>query len=236
VTDGRYQGTELTVFANAVHWKRYFGSVMRPYFGKRVVEVGAGLGATSRVLAHDFHGSWLCLEPDTDLCTHMEDQMRAGGWPPSCQVQHGFLSSLPASRQFDTILYIDVLEHIEHDAQEIEGVRNHLSRGGHLVILVPAHMALYSPFDRAVGHFRRYNRPTLRAAVPADFVLQRLYYLDSVGFLASLANRLLLRSGHPTAAQIKLWDRVLVPMSQRIDPLLGYRFGKSLLGVWRLET
>jgi hypothetical protein len=58
-------------------------------------------------------------------------------------------------------------------------------------------------------------------------------YLDSVGVIASGANRLLLRSGMPTASQVALWDRVMVPVSRVIDPLFGRRIGKSILGVWR---
>jgi len=57
--------------------------------------------------------------------------------------------------------------------------------------------------------------------------------LDSAGFFASLANRLLLRSANPTHAQVQVWDRALVPVSRRLDWFLGYRFGKSILALWR---
>ncbi|MGB9626595.1 MAG: hypothetical protein ACPMAQ_17205, partial [Phycisphaerae bacterium] len=60
-------------------------------------------------------------------------------------------------------------------------------------------------------------------------------YLDSVGCLASMANRLLLRQGMPTRRQIRLWDAVFVSMSRVADPLLGYRLGKTIVGVWRAD-
>ena len=60
-----------------------------------------------------------------------------------------------------------------------------------------------------------------------------MFYLDAVGLLASLCNRLLLRQQMPTSRQIQVWDRFLVPLSRWVDPLLGYRLGKSIVGVWR---
>ena len=61
----------------------------------------------------------------------------------------------------------------------------------------------------------------------------RLHYLDSIGMLASLGNRLILKSSMPTRRQIALWDRLMVPISRLADPLLGHRLGKSVLGVWQ---
>ena len=228
---------ELPLFGKAVHWKRYFASLIRPYLGSRVVEVGAGIGATSRMLAERFPatGDWLCLEPDPQLFASMQEESLTAGWPPFLRIQLGDLAALPPQHQFDTILYIDVLEHIEKDFEELARARERLAPQGCLIILVPAHMALYSAFDAAAGHYRRYNRQSLQAAVPPQYALDRLLYLDSVGFLASLANRLLLRRAQASQSQVLFWDRFMVPLSRHLDPLLGYRFGKSLLGIWRFE-
>ena len=65
------------------------------------------------------------------------------------------------------MLYIDVLEHIEHDLDELARAASHLAPGGHLVVLAPAHQALFSDFDRAIGHYRRYNRAGLQKLAPA---------------------------------------------------------------------
>ena len=105
--------------------------------------------------------------------------------------------------------------------------------GGHLVILSPAHPFLFTPFDQAIGHYRRYTKKTLREAIPAGLEPVRLVYLDAVGLFASLGNRLVLKSAMPSPGQIALWDRVMVPMSRVVDPVLGHAFGKSVLGVWR---
>jgi hypothetical protein len=101
------------------------------------------------------------------------------------------------------------------------------------VVLAPAHQGLYSEFDRAIGHFRRYDRRSLVALAPPGLELVELAYLDSVGWLASLANRLLLRRALPTPAQIRVWDGVMVPLSGVLDRVTGGHFGKSVLAVWR---
>jgi hypothetical protein len=139
-------------------------------------------------------------------------------------------------RQFDSIVYIDVLEHIEEDTRELQLASACLRPGGHLVVLVPAHQWLFSPMDEAIGHFRRYNRGNLTAAgAEAGANLVRMEYLDAVGMAASLANRFLLRAEAPGVGQIKFWDTYMVPVSTAVDGIFGHRLGKSLLGVWRKD-
>ena len=108
------------------------------------------------------------------------------------------MASLPSEDRFDTILYVDVLEHIEDDRGELAGAAARLRTGGHVVVLAPAHQALYSPFDKAIGHFRRYSHRSLLAAAPSTLQPVAAYYLDAVGMAASLANRLLLRASMPS--------------------------------------
>jgi hypothetical protein len=73
----------------------------------------------------------------------------------------------------------------------------------------------------------------LAAAAPASVEPVWLSYLDSVGMLASMGNRYVLGSGMPTSRQLWIWDKLMVPVSRLIDPLLFYSVGKSILGVWR---
>jgi SAM-dependent methyltransferase len=232
-----YVGDELEVFAGAVHWKSYFGAQLRPFIRGNVLEVGAGLGSTTKVLYQDAVHSWTCLEPDAKLVDRLRAEIAADPLLGSraIQVTMGTVADAPAGELFDTILYIDVLEHIENDRAEMLAAMQHLSPQGHLIVLSPAHNWLFSPFDRAIGHFRRYSRATLREAAPEQLKLVRLRYLDGVGLLASLANRIVLRSGDPTKSQVQFWDTCMVPLSRVVDPLLGYRVGKSIIGVWRLK-
>jgi SAM-dependent methyltransferase len=230
---GAYVGDELDLFAQAAHWKRYWSARIGRRVTGRVLDVGAGLGATARVFArHTGIESYLAVEPDPELAAAIA-QLPQAQVPTAFEARCGTLAQVDGAARFDTILYIDVLEHIEDDRGELERAATHLSDEGRIVVLAPAHQFLYSPFDAAVGHFRRYDRATLRAALPSSLRVERMEYLDSVGLLASLANRLVLRSALPTRAQIALWDGWMVPASRFVDVLLMRRAGKSIVAVLR---
>ena len=229
-----YAGEELELFAHAIRWKRYWSSRLAPFVGADVLEVGAGIGTNTLLLVSNRQKRWVCLEPDRLLAHHLKSKVEALGRRPAVlEVIIGDLRCLAPESRFDTIIYIDVLEHIESDQEELEGAFRLLSPGGHLIVLSPAHQFLYTAFDHGLGHFRRYSRRTLRAVGPRACTPLRLFYLDSVGFCASLANRLLLKQKLPTVRQIKFWDRYLVQLSLVLDPLLGFNFGKTVVGIWR---
>lgn len=227
-----YLGNELELFQEATCWKSYFATHLRPYLKGHVLEVGAGIGGTSRVLCHNEIKSWTMLEPDPGLASRLQEILAHDPLPVLHDVRIGTTDDLKGER-FSALLYIDVIEHIEFDRAELERAAGLLSPGGHLIILVPAHQWLYTPFDKAIGHFRRYSRSSLRAVIPSSLQCQKLIYLDSVGMLASLANRLLLNAAAPTHRQIQFWDKVLVRSSRWVDPLLLHSLGKSVVGVWR---
>lgn len=224
-----YIGSELDLFALAANWKRYWTDQIRPYIRGRVLEVGAGIGSNTLALA-DNTRDWTCLEPDGTLADRLKRRLADAGW--AFPVIHGTTSDLPAHERFDCAIYIDVLEHIDDDRSELQRVTSLLQPEGRLIVLAPAHQFLFSAFDRAVGHYRRYSRETLLAAAPAGLRVERTVYLDSVGALASAANRFVLRQSMPNARQVKLWDHVLVPISRVVDPIVGYRLGKSVIAIW----
>lgn len=233
VTEIAYIGNELALFADAHNWKRYLADTLRPYLRGGVAEVGAGIGTTTAALiANPAITEWTCIEPDLDQARSLEAMLIENGGRVA-RVVAGTLGDLAADAMFDTIIYIDVVEHIEDDRSELALAAAHLNPGGNLVVLVPAWEFLYSPFDRAIGHFRRYNKASLRAVAPAGLREVAAFYRDSVGFFASVANKLALRQGMPTVAQIALWDSYLVPLSRIADPLLASLFGKSVILVWQ---
>lgn len=231
MTQCKYAGLELEVFAHAVNWKSYFRSHIAQFLTGDVLEIGAGIGSTTRLLCNAAKSRWTCLEPDPALAEVLardEELARL-----KCEILVGSLQDIKKHRLFDAIIYIDVLEHIEDDTSELRSAVDHLRANGTLTVLAPAHQFLFTPFDKAVGHFRRYSKKTLLQAAPTTLQIERLMYIDSVGSLASVANRFLLKSGMPGSRQIAFWDHVLVPLSKVLDRLLGYSIGKSVLAVWR---
>jgi SAM-dependent methyltransferase len=232
--DFAYGGDELSLFARAVNWKAYFSACLKPYIAGDVAEVGAGIGGTTRPLITPRVTDWLCIEPDAGQAAQIAGKIADGTLPAQCRVFNGRLADAPGGR-FDAIIYIDVIEHIEDDRRELAGAFERLRAGGYLIVLVPAFQSLYSAFDRQIGHYRRYTTARLAAAAPPPARLVRAHYLDSAGFVLSLANRWLLKSDMPTAAQIATWDRWVVPLSRVTDTALSRWLGRSAAAVWRRD-
>ena len=231
MTDFAYVGSELELFACATTWKSYVRSHLQPYLSGDILEVGAGIGSATATFNDGTPRRWVCLEPDRALAERIKP-----GLPPkltNCEIVAGTLSDLGPDQQFDGILYMDVLEHIEADGAELARAAGHLKPDGVLVILSPALPWLFTPFDKAIGHYRRYTKNSLRSIAPRDLHETKCIYLDSVGLLASLGNKLFLRSPVPSETQIRFWDRFMVPISKFADRALGYALGRSILVIWR---
>ncbi|MBT4312442.1 MAG: class I SAM-dependent methyltransferase [Anaerolineae bacterium] len=232
MSEENYIGDELEVFAKADNWKSYFSRFITPHLGEKVLEVGAGIGATTEIFCDKEYKSWLCLEPDATLLSEIDAKIKKEELPSFCETKKGLVANLEKDAFFDSIIYIDVLEHIENDYEELIQASQHLKEGGKIIVLSPAYQSLYSPFDKAIGHFRRYDRASISAITPPDTKIIKSIYLDAVGVFLSFANRLFLRQNNPTDQQIQFWDKVIIPISRLFDPIIGYSAGRSILCVW----
>ena len=231
----QYVGSELDLFAHVHNWKSYWSEWVRPSIQGDVLEVGAGTGINTPLLDGGARGRWVCLEPDPALTGRMIHQHLQAGSGRAYEHVCGTLADLNSADRFDSIVYIDVLEHIEHDREELAAAAARLRPGGRLIVLSPAHQKLFTPFDSAIGHFRRYSRAMLKDITPQGLSIEKLVYLDSVGLLASTANLLFLKQSMPTKAQLGIWDKWMVPLSRKIDPLFRLSVGKSVVGIWRKD-
>ncbi|MGC2494764.1 class I SAM-dependent methyltransferase [Candidatus Binatus sp.] len=231
MSDFAYVGSELNLFAGATTWKCYVRFHLQRYLSGDILEVGAGIGASTATFCDGTQRRWVCLEPDRDLADRIKPNLPAA--LTNCEVVVGTLSDLGTGDQFDSILYMDVLEHIEADAAELARAASHLRPNGFLAVLSPAFPWLFTPFDAAIGHYRRYTKNSLRSIAPQGMREVKCIYLDSAGLLASLGNKLFLRSPIPSKAQIQFWDRTMVPISRYADRALNHAIGKSILGVWQ---
>lgn len=225
----KYIGSELELFKFAKNWKRYWKNSLAKYVGGVVYDVGAGIGSTAELFSRHNVSEWICIEPDLTNYDLIVKKINSNQLPSSTKAFCGTLSDLQSANRPDCILYIDVLEHIENDAQELMIAAELIPKDGRIIILSPAHNFLYTAFDESVGHYRRYSKETLKSIFPESLTLVEFKYLDSVGLLASLYNRYIMKSAVPKFSQIKFWDSFMVPLSKIIDPLFGYRLGKSVL-------
>ena len=140
--------------------------------------------------------------------------------------EHGAL----AGQRFDTIICLNVLEHVEDDRGSLQAIRAMLLPQGRLVLLVPALPALYGTMDRALGHHRRYRRRALAALLRATgYTVAHIEYFNLAGVPGWwFAGRVLRRPMIP-AGSLKLYD-ALVPLF-RLERLLPWRLGQSLVAI-----
>lgn len=231
----KYVGNELSLFKKAHTWKKYFTNHINKQITGDVLEVGSGIGANTLFLINSARKakSWTLLEPDKNLYNKAKKELTGNSFKTSIDINHinGTIKSVHNSK-YDTILYIDVIEHIEGAQNELKNAALMLKEDGKLIVLVPAYQFLFNNFDTSVGHFRRYNKKLLKEHASGNVKINSLFYLDSMGFFASLLNKWVLKKDIPSQQNIYLWDRILVPISRCTDVICFYSFGKSLIGIF----
>jgi SAM-dependent methyltransferase len=212
----------IEVMEEAVRYNRFLvGRLLAwcPSAG-RVLDFGAGNGRFARALrarGHDVHA----VEPDPALRARLDADgiPTFGGVPPR------------DAAPFDAVYSINVLEHIPDDHGLLRDLGDRLAPGGRLLLYTPAFEVLFSANDVRVGHVRRYRRSTLSAAVRgAGLCVESVEYVDSLGFLAALLYRVAGdRDGGLSLRAVKVYDRIVFPLSRALDRVLGRVVGKNLL-------
>lgn len=225
-----YPGKELEAMGFAANYHRWIVDELAPFLGRRVAEVGAGIGSVSRLLLEKPIEGLVAYEPSENLFP----QLRAAlAGEPRARVRQAFFGH--DTEAFDSVAYINVLEHIDNDRGELDLARERLRPRGHLLVFVPALEWLYSPFDRRIGHFRRYSRRALGAmAEGAGLRVVRLRYFDAAGILPWYVNFVLLRRGLGSGG-VSLYDRLVVPPMRIAERLIPPPLGKNLLLVARRD-
>ena len=130
---------------------------------------------------------------------------------------------------FDTITYINVLEHIEDDQLELTEIFKCLKAKGYLLLYVPALSALYSSFDKKVGHYRRYHKKQLKNLLEkAGFNIINCKYMDMAGVVPWYVAFVLLEREF-TPGKVSVFDRIAIPITRLVESLFPAPFGKNLL-------
>ena len=219
MTDFAYVGSELELFACATTWKSYVRSHLQPYLSGDILEVGAGIGAATATFNDSTQRRWVCLEPDRALADRIKPGLPAK--LTNCEIVAGTLSDLGPDQQFDGILYMDVLEHIEADGAELARAARHLKPDGILTILSPALPWLFTPFDTAIGHYRRYTKiPCVRSR--REICTRQNVYISTrsdfwrrweINFFCARPSRAKLRSVFGTASWCRYPGSQIAPLA-----------------------
>lgn len=221
-----YSGRELEAMSFAVKYHKWIIEEFAPYLGDNVAEVGAGIGNISRLLLCCPIKQLYAFEPASNLFPHLQEQLRS---EKRAIPINDFFTHKNREESLDSIVYINVLEHIEKDHVELTNARTALRSGGHLMLFVPALEWLYSNLDKSVGHYRRYNKKQLRLLVKdAGFQILELQYFDFIGIIPWYLNFVLLKRSLNSQA-VSYYDNYVVPLMRLIETNVTPPIGKNLL-------
>ena len=220
-----YDGFELDTFDAAKKFRNYQIYYLKSYIKDPFLEVGAGQGGLTN-LYKKFTKDITLIEPDKKLFQLLRKKFRK----KNIKIKNQTIGKIRS--KYQTIIYFDVLEHIKNDLREVKTASKKIKKNGRLIFNVPAHQLFYNEFDKAVGHFKRYNKKDFREIEKkTDLKIEKLIYYDSIGLLFLILNKIFKLKETNLKKKIYFWN-MLIPLSKIIDKLTLNKFGKSLLCVF----
>ena len=226
--------TFSSAIADAHNYMDWIIGTIRPYFGHDVLEVGIGHGSYYQYLGKLRRYRGVDIDPDN--VSNSRAKNPGGNFELADICSEQFRSSF-APGSVDTVVCCNVIEHIEDDNRAVANMANALGPNGHLLLLVPALQQLYGDLDRLAGHHRRYNKSLmLKACAGAPIEILDLRYFNPIGGLAWWVNSFAKHTSLDDSvvnAQIRIFDRYILPVSRLVDPLTRSFFGQSLICVAR---
>lgn len=222
----QYFGKDLEAMSFAKNYHKWILAEFSPYLGSSVAEVGAGVGSFSTLVLETSINSLVAFEPSQNMYPLLQEALSKD---KRARAINDFFGRANAGQRFDSILYVNVLEHIEDDVSELAKACDALAPKGHLLIFVPALPWLYSEFDRQVGHFRRYMKKDLvKLARRSGLSVVKARYFDAAGIIPWYINFVLLKNSM-SSGSVSLYDRLVVPAMRVMERLVPIPVGKNLL-------
>ena len=216
----------LSTLEGADNYADWIYGLISPHLGSNVLEVGAGHGELTDRLRRAAHVT------ATDLSKRCVDELaQRFATCGEVEVIHADVAELGAkNRRFDSVVLVNVLEHIHDDVDALVALRDLLQPGGRLCVFVPAFEGLYSDFDRRIGHRRRYRRSHLVTIFDqAGLEVVDARYVNTIGALAWWLFARQLGQVPTQRWSVKLYDRIAVPVIRRFEGGRAPRFGQSLV-------
>lgn len=216
----------------AKNYHDWIYSSVKPFCGRRILEIGGGTGSIMERFIFDSDiDLYVTTEIDYSLFKYLTQMYKF----EHVKVIYGNILDdgfkYPEDLRPDTVLMINVLEHIEDDLHALKRIKNILLPDGRLVLYVPWGQWLYSKYDRDLGHYRRYTRKSLRSLLEsAGYNILTLKHIHISGIPVWLLKKVFSNSTH-SSMSVMFYDRVILPLSRFIESRINVPFGLSMLCV-----
>jgi 2-polyprenyl-3-methyl-5-hydroxy-6-metoxy-1,4-benzoquinol methylase len=201
----------------------------RPFLGKRVLEIGSGIGNITKFL----------LDRDLVIGTDVEPKYLTFLKESFGKYKKFIIEDLDISNSdleryrpyhIDSVICFNVLEHIEQDEKALKNIFNLLEPGGRLLLFAPSHSWLYGTLDQHLGHYRRYGKKELKNKLETlGFKVVFLRYFNRIGIGGWFLNSKILRRKRLPSFQLRIYN-LLVPLF-KLEKIIPLPFGTSLLVV-----
>jgi glycosyltransferase involved in cell wall biosynthesis len=222
----------LHALSAAPRFNRWMADTIRPYVGQRVLEIGSGIGNLSRALLPG-RSRYVATDINPEHLARLEAR-----FPHRLNLEAHFCDLTrpadfaPFANAMDTVICLNVLEHVEDDPMGLANIYSALDHGGRAIVLVPEGMGVFGTIDVALGHFRRYSEEELSKKMEAaGFQVERILRFNRVSRFPWYVSGRILKRTSLDWNQMQLYDR-LVWLWRRIDPFLPWR-PTSIIGIAR---
>jgi glycosyltransferase involved in cell wall biosynthesis len=224
----------LDAFANAPNFNRWMADTIHPYIGKYVLEIGAGMGNLTRLLLPG-RKRYVATDVDREHLERLRTRLSHRPRLETAELNAADTGCLEAYRgQMDTVVCLNVLEHIEDDSSALKNIHSMLRDGGRAVILVPCGQSIFNSLDEELGHFRRYSEDQLRQRMTeAGFNVETVLRFNRASRPGWWLNGTLLKRRTISRIQLKNFDR-FVWLVRRIDAYLPWP-QTSVIGIGRRD-
>lgn len=236
-TTEQYAADDLETMSLARRYGAHMYGLFEPFIGRRILEVGCGIGTVTRRLL-DVADLVVAIEPNPNCA---ERAKQALGTHPKLTLHECLLEECDAAamsaHRFDTIVCFNVLEHIADDAAALRTFHDLIVPGGHVLIWVPAIPAAYGPLDAELGHFRRYTKLTLRQAFAGSGLdLISLRYSNPIGLVGWMYNAHVTKSIAHSPGQVQLFETLVAPWALPLERMIPPPIGLSLVAVGKRRS
>ena len=223
----------LNVIAAADKFNNWMYQTIKPFLKGNILEIGSGIGNITQCVIND-NFKVTASDIRDNYCAMLQD--RFGENPYLNEIRNIDIVHPEFDNEykdlfdkFDSIVALNIVEHVENDGLAIKNCKKLLRQEGNLIILVPAYMGLYNQFDKELEHFRRYTKSTLeKIFIAAGLKINKTQYFNFIGILGWWFSGRILRKKTIPGGQMKLYN-TLVPIFKLVDKVMLNKVGLSVI-------
>jgi 2-polyprenyl-3-methyl-5-hydroxy-6-metoxy-1,4-benzoquinol methylase len=232
--DPRGLNTMAPEIRNLVNYYRWIFDTIRPFLGNKILEIGPGYGNLAWCIRKEGR-AYIGIDTDETVIASLRERFSGENTMAfiRADLNDPSTSSMLADYHPDTVVSMNVLEHIADPAGHLRHIFQLLRNGQKLLLIVPGMQALYGTLDAQAGHYRRFSKgEAARCLTEAGFRVKRIFYFNSIGAVGwFITGRILKKSidSQATGNLALFYDRVVIPFIRPIDSIFHSFFGQSII-------